>query len=94
MPRRLVGKLLGVLLLVAGVLLALYGLFAILYGGDSGGGDTYVTIDGHEIDAGLAGAIALLIAFFAILFSMMFLCAARPPASGAKSPWRFPVGQC
>jgi hypothetical protein len=73
-PRRLIGTLLGLVLLVAGVLLALYGLFAILYGGDSGGsGDTYVTIAGHEMDADLAGAIALLIAFFAVLFSTMFL---------------------
>ncbi len=74
MPRRLFGTLLGLVLLVAGVLLALYGLFAILYGGDSGGsGDTYVTIAGHEMDADLAGAIALLIAFFAVLFSTIFL---------------------
>ncbi len=74
MPRRLIGTLLGLVLLVAGVLLALYGLFAILYGGDSGGsGDTYVTIAGHEMDADLAGAIALLIAFFAVLFSTIFL---------------------
>lgn len=74
MPRRLIATLLGLVLLVAGVLLALYGLFAILYGGDSGGsGDTYVTIAGHEMDADLAGAIALLIAFFAVLSSTMFL---------------------
>jgi ABC-type sugar transport system permease subunit len=74
MARRLIGRLLGLALLVGGVLLALYGLFAILYRGDSGGsGDTYMTIAGHEMDAGLAGAIALLIAFFAILFSAMFL---------------------
>lgn len=74
MPRRLIGTLLGLVLLVAGVLLALYGLFAILYGGDSGGsGDTYVTIAGHEMDADLAGAISLLIAFFTVLFSTMFL---------------------
>jgi divalent metal cation (Fe/Co/Zn/Cd) transporter len=73
-PRRLIATLLGLVLLVAGVLLALYGLFAILYGGDSGGsGDTYVTIAGHEMDADLAGAIALLIAFFAVLSSTMFL---------------------
>jgi hypothetical protein len=73
-PRRLITTLLGVLLLAAGVLLSLYGLFAILYGGDSGGsGDTYVTIAGREMDADLAGAIALLIGSFPILFSTMFL---------------------
>jgi hypothetical protein len=73
-PRRLIGTLLGLVLLVAGVLLALYGLFAILYGGDSGGsGNTYVTIAGHDMDADLAGAIALLIAFLAVLCSTMLL---------------------
>jgi hypothetical protein len=73
-PRRVIGTLLGVVLLVAGVLLALSGLFAILYGGDSrGSGDTYVTIAGHEMDAGLAGAIALLVAFCSVLFSTIFL---------------------
>ncbi len=51
------------MLLLAGVLLGLYGLFAILYNGDSGGnGDTYVKFSGHEIDADLAGAVALLLA--------------------------------
>lgn len=51
------------MLLLAGVFLALYGLFAILYSGDSGGnGDTYVKFSGHEIDADLAGAVALLLA--------------------------------
>jgi hypothetical protein len=52
----------------------LYGLFAIFYGGDSGGsGDTYVTIAEREIDAELAGAIALVISFFAVLFSAVLL---------------------
>jgi divalent metal cation (Fe/Co/Zn/Cd) transporter len=74
MPHRVIGTLVGLLLLVAGLLLALYGLFAIFYGGDSGGsGDTYVTIAGREIDADLAGAIALLIGFFAVLFSTMLM---------------------
>jgi hypothetical protein len=65
--RRLVGRLLGLCLLAAGVLLAVYGLFAILYRGDDGGGNTYVTIAGREMDADLAGTIALLIAFLAFL---------------------------
>lgn len=74
MPRRLIGTLLGLVLLVAGVLLVLYGLFAILYGGDSGGsGGTYVMIAGHEMDADLVGVISLLIAFFTSVFSTMFL---------------------
>jgi hypothetical protein len=49
--------LLGIPLLLGGLLLALYGVFAILYNGD--GGNTYVTLADHEIDADLAGAIVL-----------------------------------
>lgn len=60
--------LVAVCLLGAGVVLALYGLFAILYGGDSGGsGDTYVKLGGHDIDADVAGAVALALAFVAFL---------------------------
>jgi ABC-type sugar transport system permease subunit len=66
--------LFGLGLLLVAMLVGLYGVFAILYGGDSrGSGDTYVTIAGHEMDADLAGAIALLIAFFTVLFSTMLL---------------------
>jgi hypothetical protein len=72
--RRASGVLVGLALFAGGVLLGLYGLFAILYRGDSGGtGDTYVTIAGHQTDARLAGAIALLIAFFLLLASLPFL---------------------
>ena len=42
-----------------GALLGLYGLFAIVYNGDSRGGDTYVIWAGHQVDADLAGGIAL-----------------------------------
>ena len=65
-------------MVAGGVLLGLYGLFALLYGGDSGGGDTYVTFAGHELDAGLAGAIALLIAFLLLLAAVPFLKHERP----------------
>jgi len=55
--------LVGLTLIGLSVTFVLYGLFAILYRGDSGGnGDTYVTFAGHEIDADVAGAIALLAA--------------------------------
>jgi hypothetical protein len=75
---RTLGLLIGLALLALGVLLALYGLFAILYGGDSGGsGDTYVKFDGHEIDADLVGAIALLVALFAVLGAITILSIAR-----------------
>jgi len=55
--------LVGLTLIGLSVTFVLYGLFAILYRGDSGGnGDTYVTFAGHEVDADVAGAIALLAA--------------------------------
>ena len=62
------------MLLLAGVLLGLYGLFAILYGGDrAGNGNTYVTFGGHEIDADLIGALALLLAFLVTLAAVTVL---------------------
>jgi hypothetical protein len=67
----------GVSLLIAGALIGLYGLFAILYRGDSGGSDTYVTLLGHEIDADLVGGVALLIALLLILLAAAFLRASR-----------------
>jgi hypothetical protein len=71
---RAVRLLAGAGLLIAGILLVLYGLFAILYAGDSGGsGDTYVEVAGHEVDADLVGAIALLVAFFLVLFAFPLL---------------------
>jgi hypothetical protein len=46
-------------LVVAGALFALYGLFALTF--REGGGSTYVTLAGHEIDAHLVGAVSLVI---------------------------------
>jgi hypothetical protein len=67
-----------VVLLVVSILLAvpltLYGAFAILYTGESGGGgETYVKIAGRKVDADLAGAVALILALglFAVGFSVM-----------------------
>lgn len=69
--RRATHVVIALMLLAGGALLGLYGLFAILYGGDNGGsGETYVKIGGHEIDADLAGAIALVLALFAVLVSI------------------------
>jgi hypothetical protein len=42
-----------------GVLLGLYGAFALIYRGDEGGGDTYVTLAGRRVDAGAVGAVSL-----------------------------------
>jgi hypothetical protein len=54
------------LLLVGGVLVCLYGLFAVLYEGDAGGGDTYVTAAGRAINADLFGTIALIVGLLLI----------------------------
>ena len=61
-------SLIGLVLVALSLLLGVYGLFAVLYRGDSGGnGDTYVTFGGHRVDAELAGAVALLVSVIAIL---------------------------
>jgi hypothetical protein len=51
------------ILLVAGTLLGLIGLFYIVYGGDSGDGDTYISVADDKIDADVVGALVLLGAF-------------------------------
>jgi uncharacterized membrane-anchored protein len=67
-------SLVGMALLALSLLLGSYGLFAVLYRGDSGGnGDTYVTFGGHQVDAQLAGAVALLVSLIAILVAWMIL---------------------
>jgi hypothetical protein len=67
-------SLVGLALLASSLLLGVYGLFAVLYRGDSGGnGDTYVTFGGHQVDAQLAGAVALLVSFIAILVAWLIL---------------------
>jgi hypothetical protein len=73
-----VRRVAGLVFIAGGVLFGLYGLFALLYGGDSGGGDTYVTFAGHELDAGVAGAIALLLALLLLLAAVPFLKRERP----------------
>jgi ABC-type sugar transport system permease subunit len=71
-------------LLALSLLLGLYGLFAVLYRGDSGGnGDTYVTFGGHQVDAQLAGAVALLISLIAILVAWTILRRGRRERSSS-----------
>jgi len=82
--RRAVFAVTGLLLVAGGALLGLYGLFAILYEGDAGGGDTYVTFGGREVDADLAGAVALIIGFLAVgLAVWVFGRRRRHPAKAA-----------
>jgi predicted Co/Zn/Cd cation transporter (cation efflux family) len=77
-------SLVGLTLLALSLLLGLYGLFAVLYRGDSGGnGDTYVTFGGHQVDAQLAGAVALLVSFIAILVAWTILRRGRQERSSS-----------
>ena len=83
MGRRL-RSLVGLALLALSLLLGVYGLFAVLYRGDSGGnGDTYVTFGGHQVDAQLAGAVALLISLIAILVAWTILRRGRRERSSS-----------
>ncbi len=67
-------SLVGLALLALSLLVGVYGLFAVLYRGDSGGtGDTYVTFGGHQVDAQLAGAAALLVSLIAIVVARTIL---------------------
>lgn len=63
----------AIAVLAVGALFSLYGLFAILYQGDSGGGDTYVKWAGHTIDAYLAGAVALVVGVMLLVVSVLLL---------------------
>ena len=77
-------SLVGLALLALSLLLGVYGLFAVLYRGDSGGnGDTYVTFGGHQVDAQLAGAVALLVSFIAILVAWPILRRGRRERSSS-----------
>lgn len=77
-------SLVGLALLALSLLLGVYGLFAVLYRGDSGGnGDTYVTFGGHQVDAQLAGAVALLVSVSAILVAWTILRRGRRERSSS-----------
>lgn len=77
-------SLVGVALLALSLLLGVYGLFAVLYRGDSGGnGDTYVTFGGHQVDAQLGGALALSVSLIAILVAWLILWRGRRERSSS-----------
>lgn len=76
--RRIAGTVLAVGLIVAGVIIGLYGLFAILYSGDSHDtGNSYVKFGGHEIDADLVGAVALVLACLVTFAAVVALRVSR-----------------
>ena len=77
-------SLVGLALLALSLMLGVYGLFAVLYRGDSGGnGETYVTFGRHQVDAQLAGAIALLVSLIAILVAWLTLWRGRQERSSS-----------
>ena len=77
-------SLVGLALLALSLLLGVYGLFAVLYRGDGGGnGETYVTFGRHQVDAQLAGAIALLVSLIAILVAWLTLWRGRRERSSS-----------
>jgi hypothetical protein len=81
--RRLLA-LVGLALLALSLVLGVYGVFAVLYRGDSGGdGDTYVTVGGRQVDAQLAGAVALLVSVIAILAAWLILRSVRRERSSS-----------
>ena len=79
LARRFARVLLGLALLVWAAVLALYGLFAIVYDPD-GGGDAYIGISGREVDADLVGGIALALAVAALLAGVLLLRSSRARA--------------
>lgn len=75
---RHLGRLaIGVALFLAGAVLALYGLLLLIYQGDDGGGDTYITLSGNRVDAQLVGGIILPIALAVIAFAVWLLLRRR-----------------
>jgi hypothetical protein len=89
---RVLRFLTGLGLACGAVLLALYGLFALLYRGDSGSsGNTYVKLFGSEVDADVVGAVALVAALMLLLVSLplvrrrqvIFKSVKTSPTSGA-----------
>ena len=69
-------RLLGSLTLaLVGLLLTLYGLFALTF--REGDGSTYVMIGEHRADARLTGAISILVGLGAILCAVMLVRRSR-----------------
>lgn len=58
-------------MVVVGVLLAPYGLFALTF--KEGDGPTYVTMGGHRLDAHLVGGLSLIIGVAALVAAIVFL---------------------
>ena len=62
--------LIAVLLIAAGAVLALYGIFAFVYKDEGSGGPTYIKIAGGEVDAHLAGGLSLALAVVLVAFGI------------------------
>jgi len=64
-------------LFMAGLLLSLYGVFALTFN-EPGGGSTYVTLAGHRLDAHLVGAVSLVIGLAMIAAAVALARRGRP----------------
>ena len=64
--------LIGLPVLASGILIGLYGLLALFYR-DEGGGSTYVTLFGHQMNAHFVGVSALVLALAVIFVSVWFM---------------------
>jgi len=69
--------LVGLGLFAVGLLLGFYGLVAVLYRGEGGNANTYVTFGGREFDAQVAGAVSLIAAVVAIAAALLVLRSRR-----------------
>ena len=69
--------LVGLGLFAVGVVLGLYGLLDILYRGEGGNSNTYVTFGGREVDAQVAGTVSLIAAVVAIAAGVLVLRSRR-----------------
>ncbi len=86
--RRSLGLFLATLLLAGGLLIGLYGLFALVYNGDCThdcGDSVYVTLLGHELNANHVGWSALAIALVAIVAGAAVLLRRHSRPRGSRS---------
>jgi hypothetical protein len=75
----------GLALVAGGVLVGLYGLFALLYNGDCSHdcGDVYVTFRGRQMNANLVGWIALALALGCVSSAVWILRRRGSRAAGS-----------
>jgi hypothetical protein len=71
--RRPLPLLFALALIAGGSLVALYGLFAILYEGDSPGADPVVKVGDRDVDADVVGAVTLTLGLGGVLLGALLM---------------------